>query len=147
MEKNKSSKSYNVAIREDNLADTIEKLTKQLQGQDDKESIKSESTQAIESLNKDIRDSDGFSSTDAHTELTHNQVIAVTKLESLSKLDFMEGEDDEGEDPIETIIRVFQRKQISKNRKGRQESVQMFQQLDSRKEARGFWEKWFSPKE
>lgn len=147
MEKNKLSKPYDLKVREDNLADTIEKLTRQLQGSDDSASLKSESSQAIEALNQDVRDEDGFSSTDSHTELSHNQVIAVTKLESLSKLDFMEGESDEGEDPIETIIRVFQRKQISKNRKGRQESVQMFQQLESRKEAHGFWEKWFSPKE
>jgi len=107
----------------------------------------SESAQAIETLNKDVKDVTGFSTIDQNTDLDHNQVIAITKLESLSKLDFMEGDESTDEDPVEKITRIFQRKQVSKNRQGRKEAIQMFQEMEQKKDSRGFWEKWFSPKE
>jgi len=130
------------------LNETVEALSKQLQYQDSKDQQLSESAQAIETLNRDTKDIDGFSSVDQHTEFTHNQVVAVTKLESLSKLDFSKGEDDDpSDDPIDKIVRIFQRKQVSKNRQGRKEAIAMFQEMEQKKDARGFWERWFSPKE
>lgn len=141
-------KKRNIVVeRENNLASTVDKLSAQLQNSDNENSKQSESAQAIETMNKDIRDDDGLSSIDPHTDLSHNQIIAITKLESLSNLDFMSGDDDDDDDAIRKITRVFQRKQISKDRQGRKEAIQLFQEMETKKDSKGFWEKWFSPKE
>jgi len=146
-DKRMNEKNNLIAKRETNLGQTVERLSKQLQSQAGDENQLSESAQAIETLNKDVKDVTGFSTIDQNTDLDHNQVIAITKLESLSKLDFMEGDESTDEDPVEKITRIFQRKQVSKNRQGRKEAIQMFQEMEQKKDSRGFWEKWFSPKE
>jgi hypothetical protein len=143
-------KEYPVATTsENNLAHTVEKLSKQLQYSSLDEKHVSDSAQAMEVLNKDERNDDGFSTIDHNTDLSHNQVVAVTKLEGLSKLNFMVGDEspDNDEDPVGKIVRIFQRKQVSKNRQGRREAVDLFRDVESKKDAKGFWERWFSPKE
>lgn len=129
----------------DNLNHTIDKLVKQLQNQE-ADKREPESTEVLRELNRDVKDGEGFSTIDANTDLTHNQIIALTKLEGLSKNKFFIGELIT-DDSVEIITRTFQRKRISNKRLGRKEAIELFRQLESKKEARGFWEKWFSPKE
>lgn len=127
--------------KEDNLTLVVDNLTKQMQRNDSEKAQKSESAQAIEELNKDDTDDRGMAEIDFKTELTHNQVVALTKLDSLSRLGFLSEED------VEVVTRTFQRKLVSLKRKGRGEAIQLHQEINSNKEAKGFWEKWFSPKE
>lgn len=141
-------KNQNVMNRETNLASTVDNLTKQLQLGSSDTNQPSESAQAIQELNKDVKDGDGFSTIDQNTDLSHNQIVLLSKLEGLSRINFFTAETGRSaDDGVEKLTRTFQRKQVSKNRKGRSESIEMFQMIDNKKEGRGFWERWFSPKE
>lgn len=128
-------------IEGDNLSKVVDNLSQQLQSTQSGEQTKSESAQAIEELNKDSTDDKGMAEIDFKTELSHNQAMLLTKLDSLSRLGFLSEED------IEVVTRTLQRKLVSLNRKGRAEAIQLHQQIEGKKDNLGFWEKWFKPKE
>ena len=133
IEDSQDKKRYDLSVVVDNLS-------KQLQGQTS-ESKMSDTAQAIHELNSDTRNNEGFSEIDFKTELTHNQVVALTRLDSLSRLGFLSDKD------VEVITRTFQRKLVSLRRKGRSEAIRLHQDIKQGEDARGFWEKWFSPKQ
>jgi len=120
------------------LAIVVDNLTHQLEGGNSEGRV-SDSAQAIQELNRDLRDGEGFSEIDFKTELTHNQVVALTRLDSLARLGFL------GKDDVEVITRTFQRKLVSLKRKGRGEAIKLHQNIKESEDQRGFWERWFSP--
>jgi hypothetical protein len=134
-------KEVELIEKEKNLAKVVDNLSNQLQFRDSKDNKKSESAEAIAELNKDGRSKDGMSEIDFKTDLSHNQAVKLARLDSLSRL----GHYSEGD--IEIITRTLQRKFVSLNRKGRREAIELHQEINRNKDEKGFWNKWFSPKE
>lgn len=129
-------------ITASNFEKSVERLFSQLNTTQATESKLSESAEAIAEMNRDSTDDEGMREIDFKTDITHNQAVILTRLDSIARLGGIFTQED-----VEMVTRMFQRKMVSLKRKGRGEAIELHRSVTEKTDGRGFWEKWFSPKE